>query len=65
MDGILDTIATKAPVVLAWTVAIVGSASVAAAAIAPLTKTKWDDRLAGLLSKLKGLLDKVALNPKV
>lgn len=59
-----DTILSYAPLVLAWAIAIVGSASVAAAAIAPLTETKVDDKLAGLLSRLKALLDKIALNPK-
>lgn len=44
--------------------AVVGAASVAAAAIAPLTKTKVDDKVAGVLSKVHGLLSKLALNPK-
>lgn len=43
---------------------VVGVASVAAAALAPLTDTKLDDKAAGLLGKLKKLLDAVALNLK-
>lgn len=43
---------------------VVGVASVGAAGLAPLTSTKLDDKLAGLLSKLKKVLDGVALNLK-
>lgn len=44
--------------------AIVGAASVAVRAIAPITATKLDDKLAGVISKVHSLLSKLALNPK-
>ena len=43
---------------------VISSASVLAAAIAPLTATKIDDKVAGWLSKIKKVLDAVALNFK-
>lgn len=61
----MDKVLELAPLVLAWALAVVGGASVLAAGVAPLTETKWDDKLAGLLSKLKGWLDTLALNPKL
>ena len=45
-------------------VVVVGAASVVAVAVAPLTDTKIDDKLAGIFSKAKKLLDAVALNLK-
>ncbi len=44
--------------------AIIGAASVMVKTIAPLTDTKFDDKLAGWISKAAALLGKVALNPK-
>lgn len=55
---------TNGPTVLLWASAIVGGASALVLAVAPLTKTKVDDKLGGLLNKLHGLLSKVALHPK-
>ena len=55
---------SNGPVVLTWALAIVGGASALVLAVAPLTKTKVDDKLGGALSALHGLLSKVALNPK-
>ncbi len=44
--------------------AIIGAASVAVKTIAPLTDTKFDDKLGGWLTKISDLISKVALNPK-
>lgn len=60
----MDTVLEYGPVILTWALVIIGGASTLAAGIAPLTETKWDDKLAGFLSKLKNILDKLALNPK-
>lgn len=64
MDGFLDWITSNAPLVLTWIVAVVGIASFATKAVAPLTETKLDDKLAGFFSKLQSILDKLALNSK-
>lgn len=56
----LDKIMVYLPVALT----VIGAASVAVKAIAPLTKTKVDDKLGGALTKLVNLLGKLALNPK-
>ncbi len=42
--------------------AVVGGASVAVKLVAPLTKTKVDDKLAGWLSKIEAVLKTIALN---
>lgn len=63
--SIVEKLIELAPLVLTWIVAVVGVASFAARTIAPLTKTTVDDKLAGFFSKLKGILDKLALNNKV
>ncbi len=52
------------PMTLVWALAVVGGASALVRAVAPLTKTKVDDKLAGALSFLHKLLSKVALNGK-
>lgn len=44
---------------------VISGASVAVHMIAPLTESKFDDKLDGALSKLRGLLEKLALNKKV
>lgn len=46
------------PVVLA----VIGGASVVAKVMAPLTKTKLDDKLAGWLGKAHAVISKLALN---
>lgn len=40
----------------------IGGASVAVKAIAPLTESKLDDKLSGVLTKVHNLLSKLALN---
>jgi hypothetical protein len=44
---------------------VVAGASAAALLLAPLTKTKADDKVAGALSKLRNLLLRLGLNQKV
>ena len=43
---------------------IIGAASMAVAAIAPLTKTDTDDKVLSILSRAHKWLSKLALNPK-
>lgn len=43
---------------------VISGASVAVKVIAPLTKWTGDDKVAALLDRALGLLDKLALNPK-
>lgn len=50
--------------VLTIVLTVVGAASVAVKAFAPLTKTTVDDKLGGALSWIHNLLSKIALNPK-
>lgn len=50
------------PLVVQAVLAVIGGASVAVKLIAPLTSTKLDDKLAGILSKVHSLLSKLALN---
>jgi len=56
---VVDFITKWGPVL----VLVIGSASVLAAVIAPLTKNEWDNKLAKGLKWLKLALDKLALNP--
>lgn len=51
-------------VLLTSALAVVGGASVAVKAIAPLTATKWDDKLSGWLTKVHGWMSVVALKKK-
>jgi hypothetical protein len=59
----MSWLSSHGPEILTWALVIVGSASVLVRGIAPLTKTKLDDKLGSALSTLHGLLGKVALNP--
>lgn len=43
---------------------LVGGASILVKLIAPLTKTKVDDKAASLLDRVKSFLEKLALNGK-
>ena len=57
-----------AGIAINWAMAlltVIGAASVAAAAIAPLTKTDKDDKIARLLKKAHAVLSKLAFNPRV
>ena len=50
--------------VLMYASIVIGSASMLAATLAPLTKTDLDDKAVGVLSKIKKVLDAIALNLK-
>lgn len=50
--------------ILTVALTVVGAASVAVKAIAPLTKTRIDDWVGGALSWVHNLLQKIALNPQ-
>jgi hypothetical protein len=52
------------PTVLVVASAVIAGASVALAAIAPLTKTVKDDRVLAALKWVAGVLEKLALNVK-
>ena len=60
----MSWLVSNGPVALQWALAVVGGASVLVLAIAPLTKTKADDKLGAALKAVHNLLGKVALNPK-
>lgn len=60
MSWILDNWMTVLVVILT----VIGAASVVVKAIAPLTASKTDDKVAGWLDKVHAWLSRVALNPQ-
>ena len=51
-------------VILVAVVSVIGGASVIVRAIAPLTKSTADNKVAKVLGKIHGWLSKIAMNPK-
>jgi hypothetical protein len=57
----MEFLANHGAELLVGALAFVGGCAALAKVVAPLTDTKVDDKLAGALSKLYGLLSKLAL----